>query len=141
MLDAIASSSGCSGAASRTPRSTSQRSSTPAAMRSRCAIASRAASRPCSASPTSREPRKSPCAPAVVGEVRQPDFLHPQQTFIAPLTQLRDDDPGFTVARLRFAPRVERKLTPQLTVSAGYNIEYDDLSDVPSSTIARFEGG
>jgi outer membrane protein assembly complex protein YaeT len=78
---------------------------------------------------------------AIEGEFRQPYFLHPQQTFIAPLTQLRDDEPGFTVARLRFAPRVERKLRPQLTVAAGYNIEYDDLSDVPRSTIARFEGG
>ncbi len=78
---------------------------------------------------------------AVEGEFRQPYFLHPQQTFVAPLTQLRDDEPGFTVARIRFAPRVERKLTPQLTVSAGYNIEYDDLSDVPNSTIRRFEGG
>ncbi len=78
---------------------------------------------------------------SVEGEFRQPYFLHPQQTLIAPLTQLRDDEPGFTVARIRFAPRVERKLMPQLTVSAGYNVEYDDLSDVPNSTIDRFEGG
>ncbi len=78
---------------------------------------------------------------AVQGEFRQPYFLHPQQTFIAPLTQLRDDEPGYTVEQIRFAPRVERKLTPQLTVSAGYNVEYDSLSDVPDSTIARFEDG
>ncbi|MEB2284441.1 MAG: hypothetical protein B6D46_02855 [Polyangiaceae bacterium UTPRO1] len=78
---------------------------------------------------------------AVEGEFRQPYFLHPQQTLIAPLTQLRDDEPGFTVARIRFAPRVERKLMPQLTVAAGYGIEYDDLSNVPSATVARFAGG
>src|SRR6187402_2076792 len=41
MLDAIGSSSGCSGAASRTPRSRSPPSSTQAVMRSRCAIAFR----------------------------------------------------------------------------------------------------
>ncbi len=78
---------------------------------------------------------------AVEGEFRQPYFLHPQQTFIAPLTQLRDDEPGFTVARIRFAPRVERRITPHLTVSAGYDVEYDDLSNVSDSTIARFDGG
>jgi len=78
---------------------------------------------------------------AIEGEFRQPYFLHPRQTFIAPLTQLRDDEPGFTVARVRFAPRVERKLTPRLTVSAGYNVEYDDLSNVPGATVARLDGG
>jgi len=76
---------------------------------------------------------------AVEGEFRQPYFLHPQQTFIAPLTQVRDDEPGFTVARIRFAPRVERKLLPQLHLAVGYNIEYDDLSDVPDSTIERLD--
>jgi len=78
---------------------------------------------------------------AVEGEFRQPYFLHPQQTFIAPLTQLRDDEPGYTVEQIRFAPRVERKLTPHLTVSAGYDVEYDSLSGVPNATIQRFEGG
>ncbi|MCC6847833.1 MAG: BamA/TamA family outer membrane protein [Deltaproteobacteria bacterium] len=77
----------------------------------------------------------------VEGEFRQPYFLHPQQTFIAPLTQLRDDEPGFTVARIRFAPRIERKLPRRLTVSAGYSVEYDDLSNVPSATVARLDGG
>ncbi len=76
---------------------------------------------------------------SVEGEFRQPYFLHPQQTFIAPLTQLRDEEPGFTVARIRFAPRIDRKLTPRLSLSLGYAIEYDDLSDVPSSTIARLD--
>jgi outer membrane protein insertion porin family len=76
---------------------------------------------------------------AVEGEFRQPYFLHPQQTFIAPLTEVRDDEPGFTVARIRFAPRVERKLLPQLTLALGYDIEYDDLSHVPDSTIARLD--
>src|SRR5262249_41727399 len=75
------------------------------------------------------------------GEFRQPYFLDPQQTFIAPLTQLRDEEPGFTVARIRFAPRVERKLLPQLRLALGYNVEYDDLSHVADSTIERFEGG
>jgi outer membrane protein assembly complex protein YaeT len=78
---------------------------------------------------------------AFEGEFRQPYFLHPQQTFIAPLTQLRDDEPGYTLQQIRFAPRVERKLLPRLRVALGYNIEYDDLSDVPGSTIARLEGG
>ncbi len=78
---------------------------------------------------------------AFEGEFRQPYFLHPHQTFVAPLTQTREDEPGFTVTRTRFAPRVERKLRPQLRVAAGYNVEYDDLSDVPKSTIDRFEGG
>jgi outer membrane protein insertion porin family/translocation and assembly module TamA len=74
---------------------------------------------------------------AFEGEFRQPYFLHPQQTFIASLTELRDDEPGFTVARIRFAPRVERKLLPQLHVALGYNIEYDDTSNVPEETKAR----
>jgi outer membrane protein insertion porin family len=78
---------------------------------------------------------------AIEGEFRQPYFLHPQQTFIAPLTQLRDDEPGFTVARIRFAPRIERKLTPHLGLSAAYNIEYDDLSNVPSGTIDPMKSG
>jgi len=78
---------------------------------------------------------------AFEGEFRQPYFLHPQQTFIAPLTQLRDDEPGYTLQQVRFAPRVERKLLPRLRVALGYNVEYDDLSDVPGSTIALQEGG
>lgn len=78
---------------------------------------------------------------AFEGEFRQPYFLHPQQTFIAPLTQLRDDEPGYTLRQIRFAPRVERKLLPRLRVALGYNVEYDDLSDVPGSTVARLEGG
>ena len=75
------------------------------------------------------------------GEFRQPYFLHPQQTFIAPLTQTRDDEPGFTLTQTRFAPRVERKLLPELRLALGYNVEYDDLSDVSDETIERFEGG
>jgi outer membrane protein assembly factor BamA len=78
---------------------------------------------------------------AVEGEFRQPYFLHPDQTFIAPLTQLRDDEPSFTLAQIRFAPRIERKLRPQLHVALGYNVEYDDLSDVSDATIDRLEGG
>lgn len=78
---------------------------------------------------------------AFEGEFRQPYFLHPQQTFIAPLTQLRDDEPGYTLQQIRFAPRVERKLLPRLRVAVGYNVEYDDLSDVPGSTIPRLDGG
>ena len=78
---------------------------------------------------------------AVEGEFRQPYFLHPRQTFIAPLTQLRDDKPGFTLARIRFAPRVERELPPQLHVALGYNVEYDDLSNVPGATVERLDGG
>lgn len=78
---------------------------------------------------------------AVEGEFRQPYFLHPRQTFVASLTQLRDDEPGFTLARVRFAPRVERELLPQLHVALGSNVEYDDLSNVPDATVKRFDGG
>jgi outer membrane protein insertion porin family len=45
------------------------------------------------------------------------------------------------LARIRFAPRVERKLRPDLRVSLGYDVEYDDLSHVPHSTIDRLAGG
>lgn len=78
---------------------------------------------------------------AVEGEFRQPYFLSPDQTFIAPLTQTREEEPAFTLQRIRFAPRVERKLLPHLRVSVGYNVEYDDLSHVPDATVDRLEGG
>ncbi len=78
---------------------------------------------------------------AIEGEFRQPYFLSPDQTFIAPLTQVREEEPAFTVARLRFAPRVERKLRPDLRVAIGYDVEYDDLSSVPDATVDRLEGG
>lgn len=76
---------------------------------------------------------------AAEGEFRQPYFLHPQQTFILPLTQAREDEPGFTVARTRMAPRLERRFRPELTASIGYNIEYDDLTDVPDETKLTLE--
>jgi len=75
----------------------------------------------------------------VAGEFRQPYFLGPQQTFVAPLTQAREEEPGFTVARIRFAPRIERRLLPDLRAAIGYNIEYDDTSNVPDETKARLE--
>lgn len=75
----------------------------------------------------------------VAGEFRQPYFLSPQQTFVAPLTQERDEEPGFTVARIRFAPRLERRLLPDLRAAIGYNIEYDDTSNVPEETKARLD--
>jgi outer membrane protein insertion porin family/translocation and assembly module TamA len=75
----------------------------------------------------------------VAAEFRQPYFLSPQQTFVAPLTQEREEEPGFTVARIRFAPRIERRLLPDLRVAIGYNIEYDDTSNVPDETKASLE--
>ena len=74
------------------------------------------------------------------GEFRQPFFLAPRQTLIVPLTQELDDEPGYKVARARLAPRLERTLLPRLKGSFGYNIEYDDLSDVPEATIERLDG-
>ena len=78
---------------------------------------------------------------SVEGEFRQPYFLSPDQTFIAPLTQIREEEPAFTVARIRFAPRIERKLRPDLRVAIGYDVEYDDLSSVPDATVDRLAGG
>lgn len=75
----------------------------------------------------------------VAGEFRQPYFLRPQQTFVMPLTQEREDEPSFTVARIRLAPRVERRLTPDVRAALGYNIEYDDTSNVPDETKATLE--
>jgi outer membrane protein assembly complex protein YaeT len=76
---------------------------------------------------------------AFEGEFRQPYFLHPKQTFVLPLTQSREDEPGFTVIQTRLAPRIERKIRPELTVSLGYNIEHDDLSKVPAETQQRLD--
>ena len=77
---------------------------------------------------------------AIEGEFRQPRFLHPRQVAIVPLTQARQDEPGFTVTQARLAPRVERTFpTESLRLSLGYNVEYDELTDVPRSTIARLE--
>jgi outer membrane protein insertion porin family/translocation and assembly module TamA len=76
---------------------------------------------------------------SVQGEFRQPYFLHPKQTFVLPLTQARLDEPGFTVLQIRLAPRVERKFAAAVTASLGYNIEYDDLSDVPEETQLRLD--
>ncbi len=76
---------------------------------------------------------------AVEGEFRQPYFLHPHQTLVVPLTQERDDEPGFTVERIRLAPRIERRLLPEVRAALGYNIEYDDTSNVPDETRARLE--
>lgn len=70
----------------------------------------------------------------VEGEFRQPFFFHPQQAFVVPLTEQRDHEPGFTVARIRLAPRIERRLLPDLRASIGYNVEYDDTTDVPEET-------
>jgi len=76
---------------------------------------------------------------AAEGEFRQPFFLHPGQTLVVPLTQAREENPGFNVERLRLAPRVDRKLPYHLKVSLGYNIEYDDLTKVPDATIALLD--
>jgi outer membrane protein insertion porin family/translocation and assembly module TamA len=74
---------------------------------------------------------------AVEGEFRQPYFLHPNQTLDVPLTQERDDEPGFTVARVRLAPRLERHFLPTVRAALGYDVEYDDTSNVPAETRAR----
>jgi len=71
---------------------------------------------------------------AVEGEFRQPYFLHPQQSLVVPLTQEREEEPGFTVQRIRLAPRIERRFLPELRAALGYNIEYDDTTNVPDET-------
>lgn len=76
---------------------------------------------------------------AIEGEFRQPYFLDPRQTFVLPLTQAREDEPGFTLIQTRLAPRVERKLWPEVTAAFGYNIEYDELSDVGDELRQRLE--
>jgi outer membrane protein assembly complex protein YaeT len=76
---------------------------------------------------------------AFEGEFQQPYFLHPQQALVVPLIQAHEDEPGYKLARVRLEPRVARKLTPSVTVSAGYAIEYDDLSNVPQATIDRLD--
>jgi outer membrane protein assembly complex protein YaeT len=83
--------------------------------------------------------RGSSITQVVEGEFRQPFFLHPRQSLVVPLSQAREEEPGFTVARIRLAPRVDRKLPHHLKISLGYNIEYDDLSHVPNATIARLD--
>lgn len=81
----------------------------------------------------------SAIAQAFEGEFRQPYFLHPRQTLIVPLSQAREDEPGFTVARVRLAPRVDRQPFADTKVSLGYTVEYDDLSSVPNNTIKRLQ--
>ena len=76
---------------------------------------------------------------AFESEFRQPYFLHPKQSFIVPLTQAREDEPAFTVARVRLAPRIERKLPGHFKAAFGYNVEYDDLSNVSRSTVVRLD--
>jgi outer membrane protein insertion porin family/translocation and assembly module TamA len=76
---------------------------------------------------------------AIEGEFRQPYFLHPKQTLVLPLTQSREAEPGFTNVQTRLAPRIERKLLPDTTASVGYNIEYDNLSNVPDETKQALE--
>src|SRR6185295_18580296 len=70
---------------------------------------------------------------------RQPFFFHPKQTLVVPLTQAREEEPGFTVSRVRLAPRIDRTLPHHLKASIGYNIEYDDLSNVPDASVARLD--
>ncbi|HYD49676.1 MAG TPA: BamA/TamA family outer membrane protein [Terriglobales bacterium] len=77
---------------------------------------------------------------SVEGEFRQPYFLHPDQTFVLPLTQGRQDEPGFTVLWTRLAPRIERQFFPHLRASVGYNIEYDKLTKVSDDTQMRLAG-
>lgn len=72
-------------------------------------------------------------------EFRQPYFLSPRQTLIVPLTYAREDEPAFTLLRLRFAPRVERKIGKSLSTSVGVTLEHDELSDVPRATVRRLE--
>jgi outer membrane protein assembly complex protein YaeT len=76
---------------------------------------------------------------AAQAEFRQPHFLAPQQTLIVPLTQIREDEVGYTAQRTRLAPRLERRITPRLRGSVGYNIEYDDVTDIPRATIPKLE--
>src|SRR5882724_8522206 len=60
--------------------------------------------------------RGSSIVQAVEGEFRQPFFLDPHQALVVPLTQTREEEPGFTDARIRLAPRVDRKLPHHLKV-------------------------
>jgi outer membrane protein assembly factor BamA len=56
-----------------------------------------------------------------------------------PLTQTREDEPAYTLQRIRLAPRVERKFGTTIRVAAGVNVEYDELSDVPNATVRRLD--
>ena len=76
---------------------------------------------------------------SIEGEFRQPHFLHPRQTFVLPLSERREDEPGYTLLQTRLAPRIERRLLPELTASIGYTIEYDDLSGVSEETKQRLD--
>jgi len=71
---------------------------------------------------------------AIESEFRQPYFLHPRQTLVVPLTEAREDEPAFTLTRIRLAPQVERKFGRTLRVVLGYNLEYDDVSEIPGNT-------
>jgi outer membrane protein assembly complex protein YaeT len=77
---------------------------------------------------------------AFEGEFRQPHFLSPRQSLVVPLTQAREDEPGYVVARVRLAPRLERRLSRKVTGAVAYNIEYDELSNVPLETERRIAG-
>jgi outer membrane protein assembly complex protein YaeT len=72
-------------------------------------------------------------------ELVQPHFLHPKQSLVVPLTQGRDDEPGYTLFSIRLAPRLRRVFPGHLSVSLGYGIEYDGLSDVPEETVASLD--
>jgi outer membrane protein assembly complex protein YaeT len=72
-------------------------------------------------------------------EFRQPFFLAPTQTLIVPLTSTREDEPAFMVQRIKLAPRIERKFGTTFRIALGYDLEYDDLSDVPGATPRRLE--
>lgn len=76
---------------------------------------------------------------SVAAEFRQPYFLSPKQTLVIPLTQGRFDEPGYDQLQVRLAPRVERKVWPDVTAALGYNIEYDRLSDVPEETVEALD--
>ncbi len=76
---------------------------------------------------------------AFESEFRQPFFLAPRQTLIVPLVEAREDEPAFRLDRVRFAPRIERKIGADLRIALGYDVEYDDLSHVPSETVQRLD--
>lgn len=76
---------------------------------------------------------------AFESEFRQPYFLSPRQTLIVPLTYAREDEPAFTLMRLRFAPRVERKIGTAVSASVGVTVEHDELSNVPHETVCRLD--
>jgi outer membrane protein assembly complex protein YaeT len=64
----------------------------------------------------------------------QPHFLSPKNRFLLTFGPKQFDEPGYFLTMARLQPRLERKLTENLSGFLNYRLDYNRLSEVPVAT-------